>query len=136
MKDKKMKVILLFTLILSLFLFGCGKEETEELTEIEPGVYIGEQIKDSNFIPKLTLKEDKSFEFQTSKTYTYNGQYHVDNNMAILTITEDKSFTFSKKEGQLNLNEDINESISKGMKFHLWGSFSPNKIEKDSTETN
>ena len=136
MKDKKMKVILLFTLILSLFLFGCGKEETEELTEIEPGVYIGEQIKDSNFIPKLTLKEDKSFEFQTSKTYTYNGQYHVDNNMVILTITENKSFTFSKKEGQLNLNEDINESISKGMKFHLWGSFSPNKIEKNSTETN
>lgn len=135
MKNKIILLTSIFLLIL-ISLTGCKKEEiTESLTEIEPGIYIGEQNEDTNFIPKLTLNEDKSFEFNTSKTYKYDGQYHVDNNMVILTITEDKSFTFSKKDGDLKINEEIPGSINKNTKFHLWGSFKSNTIEPNDNIT-
>lgn len=132
---KTIKKILIFGLLLISISIcsGCATKkddtETEKLTEIESGIYIGDQNKKTQYSPKLTLFEDESFEFCVTKLFTYNGQYHIDNNMLILTISEDKSYTFSKNGDDLKLNEKIGEDISKGTKFHLWGSFNAKKTE-------
>ena len=102
---KKILSIIMISLFCITFC-ACGKtEETsnnshqgEELTQVEPGIYIGEPHEKTNFIPKLSLGKDNTFKFDILKTYSYEGQYHLDDNRIILTITEEQSYTF-RKEG-------------------------------------
>lgn len=128
----KRKVSIIFILIISsLVLISCGKnEEKEPLTEIEAGVYVGDANEETGFIPRLTLKDDKTYEFAVTKTFTYDGSYHVDDNKLILTISEERSYTFSKKGDEIALNEEVPRCIVKGTKFHLWGSFNVETVDK------
>lgn len=133
------KRILLLTLIICLIcgLTGCKKEEaqTEEtINNINTGIYIGEANKETNFIPKLTLIDEENFEFCVTKTFTYNGQYHIDNNRLILTISEEQSYTFSQEKDNLILNEQIGKDIPKKTKFHLWGAFDTKKTPSEKSE--
>lgn len=138
---KKIKSLLLI-LTCAFLVVGCGEKTSqttstkneETLTEVQTGIYIGEANETTGYVPKLTLNDDKTYEFKISKPLTYNGSYHVDNNMLILTLSEDKSFTFSSKDGKLSLNEEIPNTITKGTKFSLWGSFTAEVIEKEEPE--
>lgn len=139
-KSKSKLIIIPIVLIVIVAIIGVMKIKTkvapsfDEFTSIEYGIYTGQPKEGDTFVPSLTLTPDNKFEFRVAKTYTYNGEYHIAHNRVILTITEEKSYTFGKQGEYLVLIEDVENYLTSGNNFKLWGTIDSDESGEETTK--